>query len=112
MAREQEENKARTFTQSQVLDALYTLCWLNLYTNRVAKLQSTNCRTPVLALTLRSDLNELRLTLKSSDLGEKALASWDAEKDMGHTRTRELYYRNGFSLRKVPIKYSRSIIKL
>ena len=75
MAIEQKDYIARKFTQSQVLDALYGMCYLNFYTNRVAKLQSTNCRTPVLALTLRSDLNELRLTLKSSDLGEKALAS-------------------------------------
>ena len=103
MAREQRENKSRKFTQSQVLDALYGMCWLNFYTNRIAKLISPDCKTPVLAFTLRSDLNELHLTLKSLDLGGKALASWDAEKGMGYTRTRELYYHNGFSLRNIQI---------
>ena len=99
MAREQRENRARKFTQSQVLDALYGMCWLNFYANRIAKLISPDCKTPVLAFTLRSDLTELHLILKSSDLGEEALVSWDADKGMGYTRTRELHYHNGFSLK-------------
>jgi hypothetical protein len=51
-------------------------------------------------------LTELHLILKYSDLGGEALVSWDEDNNMGYTRTRELYYRNGFSLRNIPIRYS------
>ena len=106
MATKQREYRTIRLSQSEVLSAHFGMCWLMFYTNRIAKLVSPGCSTPVLAFTLQSDVKHLHLILKNSELGTEALNVWEKDRDNGYARARDIYYRDSFSLDKIPIRYS------
>ena len=74
MAKGHKKGTMTNLTQMQILDILYDLCWLNLYTNSITKGRRSRKGLQALAFILRSDLNSILWMLKTSDFGEKALA--------------------------------------
>ena len=67
---------------TQVLDILYVLCWLNLYTNSIAKGRRSREGLQAIAFILHSDLNSILRMIKTSNFEERALALWDAEESL------------------------------
>ena len=112
MATKQGEYSTIKLSQSEILSAHFGMCWLIFYTNRIAKLVSLGCSTPVLAFTLQSDVKHLHLILKNSELGTEALNVWEEDRDNGYARARDIYYRDNFSLDKIQIRYSMDKVHL
>ena len=57
IAKEHKESPTTKLTQKQILDLLYDLCWLNFYTNSIAKSRKKRKGLQALSFVLRSDLN-------------------------------------------------------
>jgi hypothetical protein len=88
IAKEHKKSPTTKLTQTQVLDILYDLCWLNFYMNSIAKSRKKIKGLQALAFILRSDLNLILLMLKTSDLEKRALVLWDAEERLGYPTLR------------------------
>ena len=89
MAKEHKKSPITEMTQRQILDCLYDLCWLNMYTNSLAKCKKKRKGIQSLAYVLRSELNSILLMLETSDLKKKALELWDAEEKLGYPTLKE-----------------------
>ena len=65
--------------QTQVLDVLYKLCWLNLYTNSIAHVRKSRSGLQAIAFILRTDLNTILRLIKTTNFEGRALDLWTAE---------------------------------
>ena len=48
IAKEHKKSPTTKLTQTQILDILYDLCWLNAYTNSIAKGRKKRAAIPVI----------------------------------------------------------------